>query len=76
VNVEPLLPRIAAPVLALFPEAGRIATTEQEATLRRLIPDVHTVRMNTPYHMVQFMQPAACAEQVLRFLLLQDGVAA
>jgi 3-oxoadipate enol-lactonase len=75
VNVEPLLPKITAPVLGLFPSAGQIATTEQEATLRRLIPDVRTVRMSTPYHMVQFMQPAACAEQVLRFLLLQDGIA-
>lgn len=73
VNVEPLLPRIGCPVLALFPQAGRIATAEQEATLRRLIPDVWTVRMGTPYHMIQFMQPAACAEQVLHFLLREDG---
>ena len=75
VNAEPLLPRIAAPVLALFPAAGRIATTEQEATLQRLVPDVRTMRMATPYHMVQFMQPAACAEQVLAFLLREDGLA-
>jgi 3-oxoadipate enol-lactonase len=73
VELEPLLPRIQTPLLAVFPSAGRIATTEQEETLRRLVPKVHTVRLRTGSHMIQFMEPGACARLVLSFLALHDG---
>ena len=73
VNVEPLLPRIQAPLLALFPSAGRIATTEQEEMLRRLVPRVQTVRLRTRNHMIQMLDPAGCAQAILNFIALHDG---
>jgi hypothetical protein len=44
--------------------------------LERLVPDVRAIRMIAPHRMIQFLQPAACAEQVLHFLALWDGIVA
>lgn len=73
VDVTPLLSRIEAPLLALYPAAGRIATEEQETVLRREVRDVRTVRLRTPHHMIQILDPAGCAGHILHFMALQDG---
>jgi 3-oxoadipate enol-lactonase len=74
VNAEPHLERIRAPVLALYPSAGTIASAEQEAALREKIANVHVQHLNTPYQMLGMLQPAACAGQILTFAALQDGI--
>jgi len=74
VNAEPHLDRIKAPVLALYPSAGTIASAEQEAALREKIANVHVQHLNTPHQMLGMLQPAACAGQILAFAALSDGV--
>jgi 3-oxoadipate enol-lactonase len=73
VNAQPYLERIAAPVLALYPSGGNIASAEQEAALRDNIRSVHVSHLNTPHQMLGMLQPAACAEQILNFSSLHDG---
>lgn len=68
------LARIQAPVLALYPSAGQIATDEQRRTLTEGVAKLHTARLQTSYQMLHMLEPAACAERVLHFLALHDGV--
>jgi 3-oxoadipate enol-lactonase len=74
VNARPYLTRIAAPVLALYPSAGNIASAEQETALRENIRSVHVSHLDTPYQMLGMLQPAACASQILNFSALHDGL--
>jgi 3-oxoadipate enol-lactonase len=74
VNAEPYLTRITAPVLALYPSAGNIASAEQETALRDNIKSVHVSHLDTPYQMLGMLQPAACANQILNFSALHDGL--
>jgi 3-oxoadipate enol-lactonase len=74
VNAQPYLTRITAPVLALYPSAGNIASAEQEAALRDNIRSVHVSHLDTPYQMLGMLQPAACANQILNFSALHDGL--
>src|SRR5258708_2081648 len=74
VNAQPYLARITAPVLALYPSAGNIASAEQETALRDNIRSVHVSHLDTPYQMLGMLQPAACANQILNFSALHDGL--
>ncbi len=74
VDAQPYLERITAPVLALYPSGGNIASAEQEIALRENIASVHVSHLDTPYQMLGMLQPAACAKQVLNFSSLHDGL--
>jgi 3-oxoadipate enol-lactonase len=76
IDARPLLERIAAPVLALFPTSGQIATQELEDLLRSGIRNLRVTRLRTPYQMLNMLQPAECAQQILNFAALQDGFVA
>ena len=74
VNAEPHLAEIKAPVLALYPSNGNIASAEQETALRDKIANVNIQHLRTPYQMLGMLQPAACAGQIRNFAALHDGI--
>jgi hypothetical protein len=74
VDAKPYLERIKAPVLALYPSGGSIASAEQEAALRDNVASLHVSHLNTSYQMLGMLQPAACASQILSFSSLHDGI--
>ncbi len=74
VDVKPVLDRIRAPVLALNPSGGSILTNDQEETLRAKVPQVRIVHLPIQYHMVWTLAPATCAEHILHFMALHDGI--
>jgi len=67
-SAEAYLPRIAAPVLGLYPTAGPLTTSEQENLLRSGIRDFELVHMPTSSHAVLTIEPDACAARLLDFL--------
>jgi 3-oxoadipate enol-lactonase len=73
-NAVSYLPRIEAPVLGLYPAAGRIINAEQERTLADGIRNLRVVRLPATFHKVQLMFPAACAGHLLHFISQHDGV--
>ncbi len=73
-NAASYLPRIDAPVLGLYPAAGRIINAEQERTLADGIRNLRVVRLPATFHKVQLMFPAACAGHLLHFISQHDGV--
>ena len=73
VDVKPVLHKIKAPVLGLYPTGGEVTTGDQFETMRRDIKDLKIVHLPGPRHLVQSLHPAACAEQVLHFMALHDG---
>lgn len=72
-SVVPILPRIEAPVLGLYPTAGPIAGDEQVEILRKNVRDIRIVRLPTRYHSIQNFMPATCAEEVLHFAARHEG---
>ena len=74
-NVTPLLERIAAPVLGLYPMAGTVATTEQTQVLREKIRNIQIIHLPTTYHMTWVLYPAVCARHILHFIAAHDGIA-
>ncbi len=75
VDVTPMLDRIEAPVLGLYPTAGAIATNEQERTLKERVHNIRIVHLPTSYHMVWVQYPVACANHILHFVAAHDGIA-
>ena len=75
VDAEPYLDRIKLPVLGLYPSGGKIATGEQEATMREKIADLTVVHLPIAFHMVWVLSPAACGNAILNFMALHDGIA-
>jgi 3-oxoadipate enol-lactonase len=73
-NATPWLPRIEAPVLALFPTAGPITSPEQEALLKQHVRDLTMVRLPSTHHNLHLIKPAECARHVLCFAAQHDGV--
>jgi 3-oxoadipate enol-lactonase len=67
-SAEAYLPRIAAPVLGLYPTAGPLTTSQQENLLRSGIRDFELVHMPTSSHAVLTIEPDACAARLLDFL--------
>lgn len=74
VNAAPLLPKIEAPVLALYPKAGVITKDEHLELLQKHVRDLRLVRMPLQAHSLQIVAPAACATQVLHFMARHDGM--
>ncbi|MEA2836539.1 MAG: hypothetical protein QOD89_1089 [Bradyrhizobium sp.] len=74
VDARPYLERIKAPVLALYPSGGSIASAEQEAALRGNVASLRVSHLNTSFQMLGMLQPAACASQILGFSSLHDGI--
>jgi len=71
---RPLLERITAPVLALYPRAGQISTPGMRELLRSRIPRVWVKTVPTAYQMLALLKPAECAQEILAFASLHDGV--
>lgn len=74
-DVIPLLDRIPAPILGLYPSDGRIASRDQAEFLKRSAPDARVVHLPNRYHAIWALAPAACAEAILHFMALHDGIA-
>jgi 3-oxoadipate enol-lactonase len=70
----PLLPKIQAPVLGLYPSEGPVTDDEQLELLRQLISNIRIVRVPTRYHAIASFEPALCALEVLHFAAQADGV--
>ena len=74
VNAEPYLPKITAPVLAIYPKAGVITKEEHTDLLRDKIKNLKMVRVPLRAHSLQIVAPATCALEVLYFISQQDGI--
>lgn len=72
-NVTPLLPKITAPVLALYPTNGTLTSSKQEELLRHGIKNLRFIQLPFPYHMAQHISPAVSADHVLYFAAQFDG---
>jgi len=70
----PLLPKIKAPVLGLYPSEGPVTDDEQLQLLRDRIPNLRIVSIPTRYHAIASFEPAACALEVLHFAAQKDGI--
>ena len=74
INATEYLPRIEAPVLAIFPSQDPITTPEQEALLKQHVRDLRMVHLPSRHHNLHLTQPVACVEHVLHFAAQFDGV--
>ncbi len=75
VDTTPLLPKIAAPVLGLYPAGGVITKDEHLELLREKVRDIRIVRVPSSAHSLQIVQPALCASTILHFIAAHDGIA-
>ena len=71
----PYLSKIEAPVLGLYPSAGPITSTEQEAMLKENIRSLSMIHLPSNFHKIQLMFPRTCATHVLHFAAAHDGFA-
>lgn len=74
VDTAPMLPKIAAPVLAIYPKAGVITKDEHTDTLKKSIRNLKMVRVPLQAHSLQIVAPALCANEVLYFASQHDGI--
>lgn len=75
VDPAPVLDRIEAPVLGLYPsQGGSMTSQEQFDTIKRRIRHLRIVNLETKYHMVHTILPASCAKHLLHFCSSHDGV--
>jgi 3-oxoadipate enol-lactonase len=74
VDAAPYLPRIAAPVLGIYPAAGVITKDEHTDLLREKVRDLRMVRVPLRAHSLQIVAPATCAHEVLYFISQHDGI--
>jgi 3-oxoadipate enol-lactonase len=72
-NVRDRLPRIQMPVLSLYPTAGMLTSSEQEALLAAGIRNLRMIHLPTQSHAVLTLFPAECAAHVLNFVAQHDG---
>ncbi len=73
IDATPLLERIQAPVLALYPSQG--STVEKLGVIRERVKNLRVIVVPSLDHMIQFMQPGVCARHVLYFMANHDGIA-
>lgn len=73
VDAGPWLEKIQAPVLGLYPSAGRVTTNDQMSLLREKIRNLKVIHFPGFSHMVQTLYPAACAQAILNFAAIFDG---
>jgi 3-oxoadipate enol-lactonase len=74
VDAAPYLPRIAAPVLAIYPTAGVITKDEHTDLLREKVRNLKMIRLPLRAHSLQIVAPATCANAVLYFIAQHDGI--
>jgi 3-oxoadipate enol-lactonase len=74
VDAAPYLPRIEAPVLAIYPAAGVITKDEHTTLLREKVRNLNMVRVPLQAHSLQIVAPATCANAVLHFIARHDGI--
>ena len=74
VNVTPLLLKITAPVLGIYPAGGVITTDEHLELLRTHVKKLSLIRVPSAAHGVQIVQPALVATTVLHFIAAHDGI--
>jgi len=75
-DAAPYLPKVRAPMLALYPRAsGVITSNEHLELLREKVADIRIVRIDSASHSVQLTSPATCATEVLHFIARHDGLA-
>lgn len=73
VEAEPVLSRIKAPVLGLYPSKGRFTTSGQEDVLKAKVANLLLVHLPNQFHMIWVLAPAACAGHMLHFMAAHDG---
>jgi len=73
-TVRDHLPRIEAPVLSLYPTAGLLTGSEQEALLAEGIRNLRMIHLPTRSHALLTLYPAECARHVLDFVAQHDGL--
>ncbi len=73
-NASALLPRIAAPVLGLYPTAGLLTGNEQEDLLRAGIRDLQLIHLPSASHAILTLYPTTCANHLLHFAAQYDGI--
>ncbi|MDB5806200.1 MAG: alpha/beta-hydrolase [Betaproteobacteria bacterium] len=74
VDTAPMLPKISAPVLAIYPKAGVITKDEHTDALKQNIGNLKMVRVPLQAHSLQIVAPALCANEVLYFASQHDGI--
>jgi 3-oxoadipate enol-lactonase len=67
-NAKPYLPRIDAPVLGLYPTAGALTSSEQEALLQEHIRNFRLIHLPTSSHAVLTLEPEACTRHLIEFI--------
>lgn len=74
VDAAPYLPKIKAPVLAIYPMSGVITKEEHIELLCEKISNLRLVRVPLRAHSLQIVAPATCALEVLYFISQHDGI--
>jgi 3-oxoadipate enol-lactonase len=75
VDAAPYLPKIVAPVLAIYPAAAGVITKDEHTELLRdKIRNLRMVRLPLNAHSLQIVAPATCAQEVLYFAAQHDGI--
>jgi 3-oxoadipate enol-lactonase len=75
VDAAPYLPKIAAPVLAIYPAAAGVITKDEHTQLlREQVRNLRMVRVPLNAHSLQIVAPATCAQEVLYFISQHDGI--
>ena len=72
-DIVQYLPRIEAPMLALYPTGGPRTGVEQEALLRKHVQRLSIVHLPSAFHKIQLTHTASCAQQLLHFMAQHDG---
>ena len=67
-NAKSYLARIKVPVLGLYPTAGALTSSEQEALLETEIRDFRLIHLPTSSHAVLTLEPEACARHLVDFI--------
>ncbi len=66
-NAASFLPLVKQPVLGLYPTAGQITSSAQEALLKEKLPQLEMLHLPTGYHMVQLLYPELCTKALAAF---------
>lgn len=69
-TVEPLLPELSCPVLALYPEGGHghIASEQNRRDITTKIKDARMVFLPGEYHLIANLYPERCTQEFLSFI--------
>lgn len=72
-SAEALLPKIAAPVLGLYPTSSMLTSAEQQELLTRGIRDLEMIHMPTSSHAILTLYPHELAGHLRAFVKRHDG---